>query len=118
VRPPALSWPVWGAVVALLVAAAVELGVRHGTALPRLDARIDAAWFRLAGPQDPGAPVVVIAVDDATVDQVRDPFTFWGPHFAQAIARLRAEGVTAVGIDFLLEESAEGWFARNGLGEL
>lgn len=117
-RPPALSWPVWGAVVALLVAAAVELGVRHGTALPRLDARIDAAWFRLAGPQDPGAPVVVIAVDDATVDQVRDPFTFWGPHFAQAIARLRAEGVTAVGIDFLLEESAEGWFARNGLGEL
>ncbi len=111
-------WPVWVLLLAGVCGGLVEAGLRTGGFVQALDHRLETAWFRLAGPRAPEAPVVVIAVDDATLAEVRDPFTFWGPHFAAAITRLQVQGATAVGIDFLLEESAEGWFARNGLGEL
>jgi len=113
-------WPWWAWVVLIagLTSGLVELGLRGGGVLRGLDQRPESAALRAGGPPGPTAPVVVIAVDDATLDQVRDPFTLWGPHFAQAIARLRSAGVMAIGVDFLLEESAEGWFVRNGLADL
>jgi len=113
-----LPWFVQAAAIALAAALLVEGAHRTGLAVERLDHGIASAWHRLAGPRTPHPEVVIIAVDDATLEQVRDPFIFWGPHFAAAVARLRSEGASVIGIDFLLEESAEGWFTRNGLQHL
>jgi adenylate cyclase len=86
--------------------------------LVSLDHAVESGFYRLSGPSEPRDDVVVIAVDDETLDRIQDPLVFWGPHFAAAVARLRLLGATAIGIDFLLEQSAEGWFARNGLQDL
>ncbi len=108
-------WYFQAGLIAVIAAILVEGALRFEWGLARLDHGVAATWHRLAGPRVPHPDVVIIAVDDATLEQVRDPFIFWGPHFAAAVKRLRAEGASVIGIDFLLEESAEGWFGRNGL---
>ena len=63
------------------------------------------------------ADVVLIDVDDETLDRIEDPLIFWGPKWARAIETMRDAGVTVIGLDYLFKVSAEAWFTRYGLDE-
>lgn len=84
--------------------------------LDGLEDDVSDSWHDLRGVRsDVDAPVVLIAVDDATLGRVPDPFVFWGPRFATAFETLREHGTTVVGLDFLTKVSGEDFFRRNGL---
>lgn len=71
------------------------------------------AWHQLAGRRFSPSHTVIVAVDNATLLAHEDePLTFWGPHFAKVIQKLREAGVSCIGIDFLFSVSAESWLKR------
>ncbi|MCB9677707.1 MAG: adenylate/guanylate cyclase domain-containing protein [Alphaproteobacteria bacterium] len=84
-----------------------------------IEADITDAWHDIRGERsDMDVPIVLVAVDDATLDRIPDPFVFWGPRFAAAFETLRANGTTAIGLDFLTKVSGEDFFRRNGMDDL
>ncbi|MCA9566915.1 MAG: adenylate/guanylate cyclase domain-containing protein [Myxococcales bacterium] len=94
----------------LLVEALWTVGVLEGVEADLVD-----RWHTVRGPRhDMDLPIVVVAVDDASLERIPDPFVFWGPRFATAFATLREHGATVVGLDFLTKVSGEDFFRRNG----
>ena len=59
--------------------------------------------FRLRGALPPlqEPPLVILAVDDASFDEIPDPFMLWQRHFGQVIAALAEAQAAVVGIDFV-----------------
>ncbi|MEZ4320541.1 MAG: adenylate/guanylate cyclase domain-containing protein [Myxococcota bacterium] len=87
--------------------------------LDGLEDDLTDSWHDLRGVRsDVDVPVVLVAVDDATLRYIPDPFVFWGPRFATAFETLRSHGTTVVGLDFLTKVSGEDFFRRNGLEDL
>lgn len=87
--------------------------------LGSLEADLADGWHDLRGVRsDLHAPIVIIAVDDTTLERLTDPVVFWGPRFATAFETLRANGSTVIGLDFLTKVSGEDFFRRNGLEDL
>lgn len=103
----------WGmaAILAALCAALAWAG-----SLSLLDGLYLDAWHRLAGKRAEPSHVLIAAVDDATLDSFREqPLSFFGPIFAQGLARLREMGAAVVGMDVLFAVSAESWLERLGV---
>lgn len=48
--------------------------------------------------------IVMITIDDKTLDDLRTPTSYWAPYFAKAIAGLVKANCQSVGLDFLCEE--------------
>lgn len=102
----------WYLAVVLVAVLVVEWGARTGW-LDSLDRLYSDAWHRMAGVRETPGHVVILAVDQATLDAHPDePLAFWGPHFARVTDRLHQLGATAVGLDFLLAVSPDNWLAR------
>jgi len=57
--------------------------------------------------------VAVVEIDNATFEALKNvPMLFWGPEYAKVIAKLRAAGVRAIGIDTVFTISIERWFGE------
>lgn len=70
-------------------------------------------WHQLAGKQHNPKHVVIVAIDDRTLEGLADePLAFWGPRFAEVIRTLRESGVRCIGIDFIFRVSPEAWLRR------
>lgn len=48
--------------------------------------------------------IVMITIDDTTLEALRTPPTYWAPYFAKAIAGLVKANCQSVGLDFLCED--------------
>ncbi len=48
--------------------------------------------------------IVIVSIDDITLDKWRTPTAYWAPYFAKAIAGLVEADCQSVGLDFLCEE--------------
>jgi len=100
-------------IVALVVALAVETLWRVGL-LSWADNYVSDTWHYLRPAESPDdLPVVLIAIDDETLDEIVDPMVFWSPHLAGAIDNLHAAGASVVGLDVLFTVSGEEWLSRN-----
>jgi len=70
-------------------------------------------WHRLAGVRHIPEHVVLISLDDATLNTYRDdPLVFWTPHIAKASKALREAGVNTIGLDMMFTISLEQWLQR------
>ena len=70
-------------------------------------------WHRLAGVRAQSHRVTIVAIDDASLLKYQDePLAFWSPHFAAAIEVLRQVGVAVIGLDMVLQVSAEAWLKK------
>ena len=64
--------------------------------------------FRLRGPlPKTETEIVVVAVDEATLDRILDPLILWQSHFAEAVSRLRKSGARAIGIDVVFGSAGQ-----------
>ena len=104
-----------------LVAALATEGLWRVDLLPRVETVIQDRWHIWYGEREDAvadAPVLLVAVDDESLERLPDPFVFWGPLFAEAFETLRDNGSTAIGLDFLVKVSGEDFFARHGLDDI
>jgi len=82
------------------------------------DAAMGDLWVTLAPRRQPSElPVVVIAIDDASLQRNPDPLLFWGSDIARAIEVLRDKGSIAVGLDLNIATSGETWLIEHGFGD-
>jgi len=104
--------------IVAVVAVVVVEGLYHFGPLALAEERVADLWHVLAPAPAEEPKVVLVAVDDQTLDKLDDPILFWAPHFAASIASLRSAGATVVGLDFQFQASAEEWLARSELGDV
>lgn len=107
-------WIVCLALGGLLVAEAASLsGLLRGA-----EAFYGDYWRQLAGVRHPPERVVIVSVDDATLDAHPDvPLAFWSPLFARVLETLRGLGSGAVGLDILFSVTAENWLEKIAPGD-
>lgn len=103
---PARPMPPWRhslVVLALaLCSAAAAWGLAQTPLLRNLEARtLDYRflWRTTPAPRDPS--IVLVTVDDASLDRISEPMVFWLPHFTRVIRAALDHGARVVGFDFL-----------------
>jgi adenylate cyclase len=101
--------PLFIALVMLLVYASVA-GITWAGWLERPDNFYYDLWHQLAGVRYQPQQVVIVALDEATLQAHPDePLVCWTPHFARVIEVLRRVGARAIGLDYLFQISIESW---------
>ncbi len=107
----------YGILLVALIGAGTEAATRWGWLTMPEDWHYDL-WHQLAGRRQVPQHVVIVAIDDRTrLEHQDEPLVFWSPHFARALAVLRAAGARVVGLDLLFSVSAESWLKRLKLPE-
>ena len=105
------GWLVFFALAACLIA---ETLLRGGVLNP-VDQQLQDFWFQWQGRRAEARQVAIVALDEDTLAAYPDdPMVFWTDRLAVAVARLRAAGVRAVGLDMLLSISPERWLGKLG----
>jgi adenylate cyclase len=66
-------------------------------------------WHQLAGVRYQPEHVVIVALDEATLQKHPEPLVCWTPHFARTIEVLRRVGARIIGLDYLFLISIETW---------
>jgi adenylate cyclase len=90
-----------GALVGLL-AALVCWGLSAMTLVRVLDDWAFDACFSIRGSRPSEDKVLVVAMDDASLDEIPKPLMCFSPELAEVVAYLHERGAAAVGVDFLL----------------
>lgn len=92
----------------------LTLGAR---ALRRVE-QTDQTWLRarfsarerLNPPSAPDADIVLVEMDDKSTDLWPEPIIAWGPHFADALDRLKEGGARVIALDWIQPISTTHWF--------
>lgn len=100
--------PVFIVLLGVLVAAAVA-GMGWAGWLEGPENFYDDVWHRLVGVRYQPQDLVIVALDEATLQQHPEPLVCWTPHFARVIQVLRGVGATIIGLDYLFQVSIETW---------
>ncbi len=104
------------AVAAALLATVLTEGLYRSKVADRIEHLYSDAWHRLADQRQVPAHAALVMIDDASLNAHPDePLAFWTPHFAKAVATLRAAGARTVAIDFIFSGSPESWIGKLGL---
>jgi class 3 adenylate cyclase/CHASE2 domain-containing sensor protein len=102
-------------VLLALAACLVSEALLRGGALNPVDQRLQDFWFQWQGKRAEVRHVAIVALDEETLAAYPDdPMVFWTDRLAVAVARLRAVGVSAIGLDMLLSISPERWLGKLG----
>ena len=100
--------PFFIALLLLLVVAAVA-GISWAGWLAGPENFYGDLWHRLAGVRYQPQHVVIVALDEPTLQRYPEPLVCWTPHFARVIQVLRRVGATIIGLDYLFHVSIESW---------
>jgi CHASE2 domain-containing sensor protein len=96
--------PVRGAVSGILCAlvawSLAQVPMMHG-----LDDWLLDGSFVLRGGRATSARVLLINIDDASLDQLKKPAVFLSPKLAEVVKHLHNQGASAIGIDVMIPES-------------
>src|SRR6266436_4811824 len=90
-----------GAVLGLGCAAAAWL-LGLTPPLRGLESWAQDTYFRLRGTRPPGAKVVLVAVDGASLDALGKPAAYLSPELGEVVTYLKAQGAAAIGVDLLV----------------
>ncbi len=100
--------PVYIVLFAFLVAAAVSGAAWVGWLAGPEHLYADI-WHRLTGARYQPRDVVIVALDEATLQAHPEPLVCWTPHFARVIQVLRQVGAGVIGLDYLFQVSIASW---------
>ncbi len=92
-----------GAATALVV-----WGVSFFPALQDFERRMQDAQFHDRGPRGTQAPITILALDRASLDELTEPMVFLSPKLGEVLRYLSDHGATAIGLDFLIPSGAAG----------
>lgn len=97
--------PPVAAAAALTLLAALLVALLAATSTGRIaEARSQDLRFRARGPEPPAPEILLVAVDEASFQELKLKYPFPPRVWAQLIDRLSADGAAAVGFDFLYSE--------------
>ena len=109
------SMQIWPLLVFTLAAFLCAELLLRGGALNTVDQRIQDAWIQWQGKRAEAKHVLLVTLDEETLAAYPDePMVFWTDRLALAVERLRAAGVTVIGLDMLLSISPERWLGKLG----
>ena len=102
---------------ALMLAVCVAVGgITWAGWLERPETFYDDCWVRLAGVRYQPQHVVIVALDEATLQaHPQEPLVCWTPHFARVIQVLGQVGARVIGLDYLFRISIESWLQTQDL---
>lgn len=89
------SGPAW-AVLTLVIAAQLSGGFEL------FDARWNSSLLRIAALPEVTEPIVIVRIDDRTLDAHPEPTILWNPLFAEVVDATAAGGADVLAVDFLL----------------
>lgn len=69
--------------------------------LQRLELKTLDYRFLCKGVEQPDGNIVVISIDDKTLDEIEDPLIFWRPYFAKIIKNISEGGANVIGLDIV-----------------
>lgn len=69
--------------------------------LSRMELKTLDYRFLLRGVQEPDKHIVIVGIDERSLDNIKDPMIFWRPHFAKVIKRIADAGARVIGMDFI-----------------
>src|SRR5262245_38280038 len=75
-----------------------------------LDQKLSDFHFLLRGTR-PADDVVLLAVDQKSLEKLPEPLLFWHPYFAEAIRAAARAGAKVLGIDFYFAVPVDRWEA-------
>ncbi len=67
---------------------------------------LDDSNFMLRGRRPSEADIVIVSMDEVSLQEIRKPLMFFSPELAQVVSYLNAQGAAAIGVDFLLPDAA------------
>lgn len=75
----------------------------NGTSFIRtLDNREFDGCFAFRGPRVSAANVIIVAMDEASLQEIDKPLLFFSPELAKVVTYLHDQGAASIGVDFLL----------------
>jgi adenylate cyclase len=103
-----LRKPAWrGALVGLICAVAVCF-ITQLNVIKALEEWMLDGCFSIRGRRESTARIVIVGLDNASLDELRNPPADISPELAEVVAYVRWQGAVAVGIDLLVPESLSG----------
>ncbi len=106
----AVAWLLISVLGYLLIALLTWQGVFQRLEQQAVDLRFLLRGARTSATQP---QIVLVTIDDPSLDRLEEPLIFWGPYFTQVVTRLRGIGVKAIGLDVLQTISLERWLPDN-----
>lgn len=92
-----------GVLISLLLAALLwRAGGWQDIELPLLDTQF--GWLRALAPKPVQAEVVVVGIDEATTQVLREPLALWHAHLGQFLQAAAAGGASVIGLDVVLPD--------------
>ena len=93
-----------GRVLAVMLAALVVLALVGSGLLERFERQALTGLFHVRGPVAPRTPVVIVAVDEGSFDELGLPWPWPRRLHAELLSRMREAGAAVVGFDILFSE--------------
>jgi class 3 adenylate cyclase len=93
-----------GILLGLLCAVAAE-AVAQLAPFRGLEEWVQDAAFAFRGKRTTRARVILIGLDDQSLDDVKKPLVYTSPEIATVVAFTKAQGATAIGLDIIVPES-------------
>jgi adenylate cyclase len=72
------------------------------------------AWFVYRGRRASTTKVVLVAIDDGTLDRLPKPLALLSPELAEVVSHLRRRGARAIGLDVMVPETLEAYPGLRG----
>jgi CHASE2 domain-containing sensor protein len=108
-----------GCVLLGLVCALLSwLGTRP-TLFQGLEEWLQDACFHVRGTRPTGAHIVVIGLDEPSLDELRKPRLYLSPELAEVVTFVHRQGAAAIGLDVIIPDSGSGLpeLQRGGPGD-
>ncbi|MCI0459199.1 MAG: serine/threonine-protein kinase [Gemmataceae bacterium] len=88
----------------------------HTPPLRAIEDWVTDGWFALRGPRPSTSRILLVAIDDASLDALGKPAAFISPELAEVVPYLNKQGAAAIGIDLMVpaSRSAEREIAESG----
>jgi adenylate cyclase len=90
-----------------LLCAAVAWSLSSPELAHGVDEWLFDGWFQVRGVRPTQAKIVLVGLDDASLDALHKPAAFLSPELAEVVACLKQQGAAAIGIDLIVPQSLE-----------
>src|SRR5262249_19240483 len=72
------------------------------------------AWFVYRGPRRSATKVILVGLDEASLERLPKPLAFLSPELARVVTYLRSHGARVIGLDLMVPQSLDAYPGLQG----